>query len=129
VSNKISQNVTLLKTEGDCILWLKIDSCLFSFDNDLFLCLSYNIPTCSSREALIQCSIYDLLCENVLQFKDVYENRCTFLIAGKLNSRVGKLKDYVENENVSVFLNILPDDYILDENLVTNGTMIIGLSF
>ena len=39
VSNKISQNVTLLKTEGDCILWLNIDSCLFSVDNDLFLCL------------------------------------------------------------------------------------------
>jgi len=63
-----------------------------------------------------------------LQFKDVYENRCTFLIAGDINSRVGKLKDYVENENLSV-LNILPDDYILDENLVTNGTMIIGLRF
>ena len=77
---------------------------------------------------MVQRSIYDLLCENVLQFNDVYENRCTFLIAGDLNSRGGQLKDYVENENLSV-LNILPDDYILDENLVTNGTMIIGLSF
>ena len=78
---------------------------------------------------MVQRSIYDLLCENVLQFNDVYENRCTFLIAGDLNSRVGKLKDYVENDNLSVFFNILPDDYILDENLVTNGTMIIGLRF
>lgn len=50
VSNKISSHVTLLKTEGDCILWLKLDNCLFNFNHDLFLCICYNIPQGSSRE-------------------------------------------------------------------------------
>ena len=44
----------------------------------------------------------------------IYEDQCNFLIVGDFNSRVGRLKDYVEHEN-RVGFNLLPDDYAVDD--------------
>lgn len=78
-SDKISPHVTLIKTESDCILWLKIDSCLFEFEHDLFLCVCYNIPSGSGREAMVQRNFYDMLSDDVAYFSNVYDDKYNFL--------------------------------------------------
>ena len=52
VHQKLKPYVELLKFSGDCMIWLKCSKTLFNFENDLFLCLVYNIPKGSSREML-----------------------------------------------------------------------------
>lgn len=40
----------LLKSVEDNILWLKLKGSVFGLQNDVFICLCYNVPLGSSRE-------------------------------------------------------------------------------
>ena len=89
---------------------------MFNLDDDLFCCLVYNVPSGSSRNALIDRNIFDNLCEDILYFENLTKNKCNFLLTGDWNARVGQRYDFVENE--SLFnLDILPSDYIEDTYL------------
>ena len=56
---------------------------------------------------------FDSLCEDILYFENLTNNKCNFLLAGDWNARVGNRLDFVENE--SLFnLDMLPNDYIED---------------
>ena len=49
----------------------------------LFLCLCYNIPSCSSREAFSNDNIFDVILDDMLLFEEKY-GQCNFLITGDL---------------------------------------------
>lgn len=113
IKNNIKNKVSLLKTTGDNIMWIKFDRSLFDFDEDIVLCLCYNVPTGSSREVFDDQSIFDSITDDMLFFQNRFGDKCQFVISGDLNARVGKLHDYVENEFLHN-LDLMPDDYIED---------------
>jgi hypothetical protein len=82
----------------DCIIRLQLDGKLFNLNYDVFLFLCYNVPTGSSREFILEQSIFDIISDDMFHFENVHDGKCHFLIATDFNARVGEKPDYVENE-------------------------------
>ena len=117
VADRINKDVHFIKSVEDHTLWLKLNSHVLNLENDLFICLCYNIPVGSSREALATQNIFNSLSDDILHIENDNGN-CNFLLTGDFNSRVGERPDYVENE--SLFRSqsdLLPDDYVQDTYL------------
>lgn len=74
ISDRISEKVSLLKSVEDGYLWLKFDRELFDLDEHLILCLCYNVPTGSSRQALVNQSIFDCITEDLAFFESKYNS-------------------------------------------------------
>ena len=55
-------------------------------------------------------SVFDIIANDILSFKNVLENTCEFIVAGDFNSRFAERPDYVENENEFIN-NLLPEGY------------------
>ena len=116
VRDTLKQYVEFLKHEDDSIIWFRIKSNRIGCDDDLLLCLCYNIPSGSGREFLVNRNVFDLIADDMYFYQSQYNNACTFLIAGDFNARVGERADYVENESLLNF-ELLPDDYVEDNGL------------
>ena len=76
----------------------------------------YIPPANSSRQGIIESSIYDDILENILLIKNTNNEACNFVILGDLNSRIGQQCDYVADD-YATHMNILPDDYIPDQEI------------
>jgi len=120
VRNNLKQNVELLKYKNDRIIWLKINKSVFNSENDVFVCLLYNVPTGSAREVYDDENIYDSLVQDIVEFNAIYENKTSFIITGDFNSRTGNRNDFVNDEYLHN-LNMLPDDYSIDVFLPRNS--------
>jgi len=57
VYNNIEIYVSLLKTFEDCLMWLKINGILLDVKGDVFLCLTYIIPSGSSRKEFMDVNL------------------------------------------------------------------------
>ena len=121
VANYLQPKVSLLKMKDDRLIWVTIDKSVFNVDTDVFLCLAYTVPTGSAREVFYNCTTFDSIAEDMIEFRNLYNNQCKFLITGDLNARVGKRNDFVANENLQSFDIQLPDDYVTDEKIVRNS--------
>ena len=79
ISDKLQSSADdlLLKTVDDSIIWLKLKGTVFGLQNDLFLCLCYNIPSGSSREAFLDDNVFDLILDDMVFFEDKY-GQCNF---------------------------------------------------
>ena len=111
----VCEDILFLKC-NDSHLWLKINKTFFDFENDVYICLSYIPPANSSRQGIIESSIYDDILENILLIKNTNNEACNFVILGDLNSRIGQQRDYVADD-YATHMNILPDDYIPDQEI------------
>ena len=58
VSEKLISNDLHVKTVDDSVIWIRLNGHLFNLDDDLFCCLVYNVPSGSSRNALIDNNIF-----------------------------------------------------------------------
>ena len=101
MSDNIEKYVSLLKTSEYCIMWLNIDGRLLRLKGDAFLCLTYTIPSGSSRQ------------DDICTIEKENEN-CHIIITGDLNSRIGLKDGYVYFEYIET-MNFLPDDFLIDE--------------
>ena len=114
IANYLKNYVKFLKTDKDDILWICIKGEVFASDEDLYLCLCYNTPIGSSREAMDDgISIFDQILQCVVHVESSSRSKCQFLICGDFNARVANLSDYVENDFAS-HVSVLPDDYVED---------------
>ena len=68
----------LIHKENDDILWLRIEGSKLNIDNDLFICLCYNLPSDSSRQNLMDEDVFDRLCSYVTFLKNEYGNDSHF---------------------------------------------------
>ena len=101
---------------SDAHIWLKLRHECFDFENDLYLCLCYVVPSNSSRQGVIETNVFDEILLNITHIKHVTENACNFLITGDFNSRIGQECDYVTNDS-NLHVNVLPDDYVCDQEI------------
>ena len=122
--------------QNDSHFWVKLFGKHFDLKTDLLICVCYIIPSNSSRNVLVENSIFDDILDNIANFQSTYgEDKYSFMILGDFNSRTGNLHDFVEDDNVELLnLNILPDDYIADRfltrynkdlNVNSNGRLLI----
>ena len=96
---------------------LRLDGKHFDQDDDIFLCLCYNVPEGSSRQGLIDdADIFDRISDHVLHIQNTTNNKCKFLISGDFNARTATYADYVEDDS-SEHVHVLPDDYQTDAHL------------
>ena len=102
---------TLFLMDSDDIIWLRLDGKHFDQDDDIFLCLCYNVPEGSSRQGLIDdADIFDRISDHVVYIQNTTNNKCKFLISGDFNARTATYADYVDDDS-SEHVHVLPDDY------------------
>ena len=94
----MAKYVTILKSSGDCLQWVKINKDFYSGDEDILLCMCYAVPLNSRVGGT--CNIFECLSNDLLDFTNTFENLYVPFIAGDFNART---RD--ENEIV-----ILSDD-------------------
>ena len=58
---------SLLETNSDDIIWVKIDGKLFNLSYDLYMYLCYIIPAGSSREALVELDVLDRISNFIIK--------------------------------------------------------------
>ena len=107
---------SLLETNSDDIIWVKIDGKLFNLSYDLYMCLCYIIPAGSSREALVELDVLDRISNFIIKIANETNDCYNLLICGDFNSRIGAEKDYVVFDSYAN-IDVLPADYETDESL------------
>ena len=108
-------SIVLLIKENDDVIWLRLDDIVGSSDY-IYLCLCYNVPAGTSRQALVEDSLFDRLMNYTVHLKSITDKVCTFIICGDFNAKVSNMKDFVEDDN-SRQLYALPDDYSIEKEL------------
>ena len=110
----------LVKTDCDDIIWLKFEPVVFS-ENALYLCVCYVLPTGTSREVIVETSVFDRVSNDIAYFhSNNNESDCSFIICGDMNARTKDLPDMVLDDN---FVHLpLPDDYILDDFIMPRAS-------
>ena len=111
---KPNSKVVLLK-ENDDVIWIALDDINNSPDA-LYLCLCYNLPTGTSRQALIEDNLFDRLSTYMVHLQSLTDKTCKFIICGDLNARTSDMKDFV-SDDTSRHVYALPEDYVVDNNL------------
>ena len=67
----------------------------------------------TSREPLVEYSVFDRLLNNIAEFKAKYSDNCSFIVYGDMNARTGNLPDMITDDN-NLHVPLL-DDYTVDE--------------
>ncbi|MCG8044774.1 MAG: reverse transcriptase domain-containing protein, partial [Candidatus Thiodiazotropha endolucinida] len=117
IRDELVTDNTLFLRDCDDILWLKFDGSLFNSTNDLFLCLSYNVPEGSSRQGMLDnINLFDRLSDQMVNIKTLTDDRCMFLVCGDFNARTSDNPDYVEGDTAT-HIHVLPEDYTTDTPL------------
>ena len=89
---------TLFLIDSDDITWLRFDGSLFNSSDDLFLCLSYNVPEgCSRQGMLANINLFDRLSDQMVRLKTLTNDRCMFLVCADFNARTSDMPDYVQD--------------------------------
>ena len=109
-------NDTLIYTDHDDIVWIKIDKTLCSLDNDLFIGLCYVVPDNSSRQSMMETNIFDRLLDSVVFIENMSQGNCNLLLCGDFNSRTSNNPDFVADDG-TMHMSVLPDDYVPDTQM------------
>lgn len=136
INGDIKNNI--LFCSNDSHLWFKLSKCHFGFDKDLIVYLCYIVPSNSTRNAVVDRNVYDVILDDLVKIRSNYNEReICFMLLGDLNSRVGDLADFVHNDNVTLITqNLLPEDYTIDspiprktQDLKTNANGLLLIDF
>ena len=75
--------------------------------------LCYVLPVGTSREPLVDVSIFDRLLLHIAELEAEHSENCSFIVCGDMNARMGTLSDMVSDDNA---LHVpLPEEYVCDE--------------
>ena len=68
-----------VKQDGDDIIWLKFKPGIIS-ENTVYLCLCYVLPAGTTRQPLVDTSVFDRLSNDIASFQALLNSDCSFLI-------------------------------------------------
>lgn len=74
--------ITVIEKQLHGIMWIKLSSVLFSFDEDVYFCNLYNPPSCSNVLKSYDVDIYDQLETEIIK----YNNLGKVFVSGDFNS-------------------------------------------
>ena len=105
----LKQYITVIQKEQSGILWIKVSSQLFPFDQDVYLCHIYVPPSNSRVTSSANIDLYDSLEQHIIR----YNNLGKVFVCGDLNGRTADAADYFEFDKFldydSLFNNINSD--------------------
>ena len=101
----------LLDSNTPDIIWYLLDKSFFDLPNDVVLCFCYCLPNSSSAHNASGRDLFDLITENIAQYKQIYD--CSFILAGDTNARCSVLDDFIIDDNIDHLP--LPDGYEIDD--------------
>ena len=117
IRNELVTDGILFMTDSDDIMWLRLEGSSFNNQDDIFICLSFNVPEGSSRQGLIDnIDIYDRIADHIVHIQQITNNKCVFLICGDFNARSSNFPYYVEDDTAE-HIHVLPDVYLVDTPL------------
>jgi hypothetical protein len=79
-------NDTLVFQSDDDIVCIKISGNLLSLQNDLYVCLCYAVPENSSRQSMIETSMFDRRTDFITSLGSTCEENLNFLLFGDINA-------------------------------------------
>lgn len=86
----------------------KFDKTNSYFNDNLYICLCYNVPQGATRQGFMDNDIFDRIILQIEQIKTSTEGHCSFIICGDLNARIGELNDFVADDAVR-HIDALPE--------------------
>ena len=69
----------LVKTDSDDIIWLKFAPGVIS-DKPLYLCLCYVLPSGTSRQPIVETSVFDRITDDLATFQSYHGSQCSFIV-------------------------------------------------
>lgn len=105
--SELKQYVNVLHKNQAGILWIKVSSELFPFDQDVYICHIYVPPNDSRVSSSSNIDLYDQLEQDIIK----YNNLGKIYISGDLNAHTSTSSDYFEY------------DKFLDQNLIFLNTL------
>ena len=113
IRSELFDNNTFLKCENDDIIWLKLKDNLIS-DKPTYICLCYVLPAGTTRNSMVDSSVFDRLLDTVAEYGNNEPDSC-FIICGDMNARIREMPDYVIDDTEQHIP--LPDDYVIDDGI------------
>lgn len=112
VKSELYDSDMLVKKDCDDIIWIKFKPGVIS-ENMLYLCLCYVLPEGTTRQPIVETSVFDRIANDMASFQSLHNCDCSFIVCGDMNARTKDLPDMVVDDNI---LHLpLPDDYTIDE--------------
>ena len=93
--------------------WIVLDKNYFGFTEDLYICLVYFPPNCSTYTHGLDYDIFECIQKDLIRF----QNRGKILLCGDFNARVSNEPDYISNES-NQFITV-NSDYLLDQEILS----------
>ena len=114
IRSKFCDKDMIIKTVADDIhvIWLGYKQGVLS-NKYVFVCLCYVMPVLTSREPLVDVSVYDRLLLHISKFEAKHSDNCSFIVCGDMNARTSTLSNMVIDDN-SMHVP-LPDKYVCDD--------------
>ena len=111
IRSKFYDKDMFIKTDADDIIWLGFKQGVLS-NKYVFVCLCYVLPVGTSREPLVDVSVFDRLLLHISKFEAKHSDNCSFIVCGDMNARTSTLSDVVIDD-ISMYVP-LPDEYVCD---------------
>lgn len=121
MNTKLKQRTKIVESVDSHMVWIKFQKEYLNLDKDLYLCAIYAPPQTSTSCDFIT-NLWDKLEEGIFK----YSKEGYILIAGDLNSRIGRENENVEFYDVSVSDNVPSNNCI--PNLRTSKDEVINKS-
>ena len=96
IKKRLEQKVSLIKQSEDSLIWLKLDSSLFTDGTHMYLCCAYIPPEGNKYYNYYDCDLFDLLESDL----ELYSGFAKVGVIGDLNTRLGLLDDIIRNDDV-----------------------------
>lgn len=119
----IAKDITVVRNHFDTIIWIKIDKDFFRIESDIFICATYIWGQDSPAYNVVNSNLFEII-ESDIHY---YQTLGTVLIAGDMNSRVGRKADYILYDRI----NSVMDRQDMFRTFQSNGrqwTLIITLT-
>ncbi len=107
-STLVSDGVTIVDTDVNGIIWVKLCKQFFNLDDDIYICFAYVPPQNSVYFALHPIGFYESIEAGVRKYSDLGK----VALIGDLNSRCGNVSDTLQSrDDFARFINVIETDY------------------
>ena len=108
--NKLIDGLEIVKMDDKGIVWLKLKSSFFNFENDHYFCVCY-IPPEKSKLYTDMCALQDFdYFDKIADDIRYYNNLGEVFLCGDFNSRTGLMSDVIEQTGLDRYVDLPPSN-------------------
>lgn len=108
--NKLVDGLEIVKMDNKGIVWLKLKSSFFRFENDHYYCVCY-VPPEKSKLYTDMCALQDFdYFDKIADDIRYYDNLGEVFLCGDFNSRTGLMSDVIEQTGLDRYVDLPPSN-------------------